>query len=229
MTNYVLWDVDGTLLRNGGAEAGTLYDEAIKDVTGFQPGGRRPAEHGKVDGQIIAERLDEYGLSQDHHEAVSARLEALSRERHTGASRRELAPGVREALAAVAAAGWANCLLTGNSPGRARAKFDGAGLDADLFDWEHSYFGNRARARSEVTANARAGLGDAPVVIIGDTPTDDVAAQSAGIPFIAVATGIYSTEDLRNTGAIVVLDDLASGLDTLLATLGELAGQPARS
>ncbi len=54
MPKYVLWDIDGTLLKNA-RFGGGLYDEAVKQVTGFTPLGPRPAEHGKVDGQIIAE------------------------------------------------------------------------------------------------------------------------------------------------------------------------------
>jgi phosphoglycolate phosphatase-like HAD superfamily hydrolase len=218
---YVLWDVDGTLLLNG-PRAGSLYDEAIEYVAGIETGGVRPAEHGKVDGQIIAERLAEYGLDADLHDAVTERLEQLAQERHSGPDRREVAPGVRDALEAVAAAGWTNALLTGNSRVRAQAKLSGAGLEPDLFDWDSSFFGDRARARTEVTAAAAVALGEHPHVIVGDTPSDDWAAAEAGIPFIAVATGIYPAEDLRKTGALAVLDDLVRGRDALLAELERL-------
>ncbi|MCU1437099.1 MAG: hydrolase [Naasia sp.] len=227
MTKYVLWDVDGTLLLNG-PRAGSLYDEAIEQVADITTGGVRPAEHGKVDGQIIAERLAEYGLDAGLHAAVQARLEDLSAERHRGADRRELTPGVREALEAVAAAGWTNALLTGNSLSRARVKLEGAGLDPRRFDWEASFFGDRARARTELTQAASAALRGKPHVIVGDTPSDDRAAAAVGIPFIAVATGVYPAEELRRTGAIAVLDDLVTGRAALLAELDGLS-EPALS
>ncbi len=223
MPKYVLWDIDGTLLKNA-RFGGGLYDEAIKQVTGFTPLGPRPAEHGKVDGQIIAERLAEYGLSPDFQDEVSERLDALALERHiNGGDRRELVPGAREALAAVAAAGWTNAILTGNSTTRARSKFLGAGLDPDLFDWDHSFFGGQARQRTDVTAAAATALGDEPHVIVGDTPTDDLAAAAAGIPFIAVATGVFSMERLRRTGAVLVVPDLVTGLGDLLGELRNMA------
>ncbi|WP_210481057.1 HAD family hydrolase [Naasia sp. SYSU D00948] len=223
MPKYVLWDIDGTLLKNA-RFGGGLYDEAVKQVTGFTPLGPRPAEHGKVDGQIIAERLAEYGLDPAFQDAVAARLDELALERHIdGGDRRELVPGAREALAAVAAAGWTNAILTGNSTTRARAKFLGAGLDPDLFDWEHSFFGGQARQRTDVTAAAAAALGDDPHVIVGDTPTDDLAAKAAGIPFVAVATGVFSVERLRQTGAVLVLPDLVHGLEDLLGELRNMA------
>jgi phosphoglycolate phosphatase len=217
---YVLWDVDGTLVKNG-ARASRLYDEAIEAVTGFVPDSPGQGEHGKTDGQIIAERLAQYGLDADLHSAIGTKLDELSIEAYSGEYRREVAPGVPEALAAVRDAGWVNAILTGNSVARARVKVEGAGLDVDAFDWSHSFFGDQARQRSEVTAAAVAQL-DGSSVIIGDTPSDDVAAQAAGIPFIAVATGVFPAEELGTTGALVVLDDLASGLDTLLSTLAVL-------
>jgi len=219
---YVLWDVDGTLLLNG-ALAGSLYDEAIEYVSGYTPGGTRPGEHGKTDGQIIAERLAQYGLDSELHDAVGARLDELSVIASTGSHRREAAPGVPDALAAVRTAGWTNALLTGNSPTRARAKLGGAGIDLDAFDWEHSFFGDRTRQRSEITAAARAALADRPSVIVGDTPSDDLAAAAAGIPFIAVATGIFPAEELAQTGALVVLPNLVQGLPQLRAQLDALA------
>ncbi|THG28827.1 HAD family hydrolase [Naasia lichenicola] len=205
-----------------GARAGSLYDEAIEFVSGYAPGGTRPGEHGKTDGQIIAERLAQYELDPELHGAVGAKLDELSVVASTSSHRREPTPGVNAALAAVAQEGWTSALLTGNSPTRARAKLSGAGIDTDAFDWEHSFFGDRARQRSEITAAARAALLDQPSVIIGDTPSDDLAAATAGIPFIAVATGIFSVDDLRETGAVVVLDDLVSGLSELRSTLRSL-------
>ncbi|BDZ46631.1 HAD hydrolase-like protein [Naasia aerilata] len=127
----------------------------------------------------------------------------------------------------MAAEGWVNALLTGNSSVRARTKFLGAGLDPAVFDWEHSFFGGTARARTEVTAAAAAALAGQPHLIIGDTPTDDTAAAAAGIPFLAVATGAFSVERLRRTGAVLVLPDLVSGLDDLLKWLRAASNEEA--
>jgi phosphoglycolate phosphatase-like HAD superfamily hydrolase len=217
--NFILWDVDGTLVRNG-RDAGNLYHDAVELAAGFAIDNRLPNTHGKTDGQIITETLAAHNLAPELHASAIAHLDELSRLRHEAGGHRELCPGAREAVAAAAAAGWTNGLLTGNSAARARFKVTGAGFDASAFDWNHSYFGERSPVRSELTLRARNEIGEARVVIIGDTPNDDNAAHAAGMEFIGVATGVFSAQDLRATHAIVVVDDLESGLDVVLNALG---------
>jgi phosphoglycolate phosphatase-like HAD superfamily hydrolase len=222
----VLWDVDGTLLLNEG-HAGRLYDVAIREVTGVEPAGQRQGEHGKTDAQIITERLQATGLDPALLPAVGARLDELSEAGNTGRWARRIAPGVEAALDAVAAAGWTNGILTGNSPARVRHKFAGAGLETDRFDWRHSYFGDRALTRAGITTAARENLGpDALAVILGDTPSDAAAADAVGFPFLAVATGVYDEHELAGTSAVVVLPDLERGLPNLLDALDRLAQAP---
>jgi len=218
VTTYILWDVDGTLVRNG-KDAGNLYHEAVELAVGRSIANRLPNTHGKTDGQILRETLAAHGLPEDLHSSASTHLDELSRLRHESGNHRELCPGVHEALAATAARGWVNCLLTGNSALRSRYKVTGAGVDADVFDWSHSYFGEVSPIRSDLTLRARAELPDDRLVIVGDTLNDDVAAVAAGIPFIGVATGVFGADELRTTGALVVIDDLATGLDALLAAV----------
>ena len=102
-------------------------------------------------------------------------------------------------------------------------KLAGAGVDVDAFDWQRSYFGDRAVVRSELTAAARTDLAGLPGVIIGDTPSDGSAAAAAGLHFIAVATGAFDEATLRGTGAVLVVPDLEQGLPAVLAALAELA------
>jgi phosphoglycolate phosphatase-like HAD superfamily hydrolase len=219
----VLWDVDGTLLLNG-PRAGHLYEEAIADVAGVRPAGRRQGEHGKTDAQIISERLTENDLDPSLLPTVSARLDELSAAGHTGAHARRIAPGVEAALEAVAAAGWTNGVLTGNSPARVRSKLGGAGLDVARFDLAHSYFGDQALTRDAITRAAAADLGPgATAVILGDTPSDAAAADAVGFPFLAVATGVYDEAELARTSAVVVVPDLVRGLPEVLDALATLA------
>jgi phosphoglycolate phosphatase len=218
VNSYILWDVDGTLVRNG-RDAGNLYHEAVELAAGHPIGARLPNRHGKTDGQILRETLAEHGLHERLHAEASRHLDELSLQRHERGEHRELCPGVHEALAAATAQGWVNSLLTGNSASRSRYKLTGAGVAADSFDWDSSYFGELAPIRSDLTLAARAAHPDETLVIVGDTPRDDDAARVAGIPFIAVATGAFTVAELRETGAIAVLDDLESGLPDLLSAL----------
>jgi len=221
VSTIILWDVDGTLVLNG-KDAGNLYHEAIELAVGHPIANRLPNTHGKTDGQILRESLEAHGLDADLHASASRHLDELSRLRHENGNHRELAPGVAEALTATAAAGYRNALLTGNSANRSRYKVTGAGLSADLFEWDHSYFGDVTPVRSDLTLRAAAEHPDDVLVIVGDTLGDDVAATAAGLAFIAVATGVFAAEQLRETNAIVVVEDLATGLDAVLTALDGL-------
>jgi phosphoglycolate phosphatase-like HAD superfamily hydrolase len=226
MSTYILWDIDGTLIYNT-PTAGSLYLDAIEHVTGVRPTVPVDNPHGMTEGQLLTEILQKNGLPQDRLGEVLYDLDVLSREQHERGHVRDACVGASEAIAAVAERGWVNALLTGNGPDRARYKLLAAGYDPEDFDWEHSYFGHQSPTRSHLTAGARTALAGQSVFIIGDTPTDGRAADSAGIPFLAVATGVYSSSELRPTGAITVIEDLGSGLDDLLAAIeANLTGEP---
>ncbi len=218
MATYILWDIDGTLIYNN-STAGTLYVDAIRDVTGASPTVRVGDPHGMTEGQLLGEILAVNGHDRELLPTVLLRLDELSREQHERGETRERAIGVPEALASITANGWANALLTGNGPNRARYKIVAAGIDPDIFDWNHSFFGHESPTRHALTALVGTAIGDAKVVIIGDTPKDGEAADSAGIPFIAVATGVFTMGELRETSAIVVVDNLEVGLSDVLTAI----------
>ncbi|MGN6743254.1 MAG: HAD family hydrolase, partial [Amnibacterium sp.] len=206
----VLWDVDGTLLLNS-ASAGRLYDRAITEVTGVAPSGRKPNEHGKTDAQILTERLADLGLGAELLPAVRERLDELSAGAYTGDAARRKAPAVDEALAAVSGAGWRNGLLTGNSPARIRAKFASAGLEAGRFDASLWFTGEATPVRADLARRARSELDGHALAIVGDTPSDGVAAEAAGIPFLGVTTGAFDAGALTGSGAVLVVPDLERG------------------
>jgi phosphoglycolate phosphatase len=219
----ILWDVDGTLLLNSFSAGGELYHVAVERAVGQELTPPLPRTHGKPDGLILSEILTHFGFDDAAwHERARTALDQLSDERAQAGDRRELAPGVTDALRAMTARGWHNALLTGNSLVRARVKLQGAGLGSESFDWDRSFFGATARDRSDITRAARAALPDETLVIIGDTPRDGEAARAAGLPFIAVATGVFSADELRATGAQLVVADLAGSLDDVLAAIDAL-------
>ena len=219
MSTYILWDIDGTLIYNT-PNAGALYLDAIEQVTGTRPTVRVADPHGMTEGQLLLAILEVNGLDARHLGDVLYQLDELSREQHERGHVRDACTGAAEAIAAAASRGWVNALLTGNGPNRARYKLLAAGYNPEDFDWEHSYFGHQSPTRHHLTAGARDALVDHDAIIIGDTPNDGLAADSAGIPFIAVATGIYSADQLRATSALVVVEDLSNGLDDLLSAIG---------
>lgn len=222
MSTYILWDIDGTLIYNT-PSAGALYLDSIEHVTGVRPTVPVPDPHGMTEGQLLLAILDVNGLDTGRLGDVLWELDVLSREQHERGHVRDACEGAAEVIATIAERGWTNALLTGNGPNRARYKLLAAGYDPEAFDWEHSYFGHESPTRHHLTAGARTALEGHDAVIIGDTPNDGLAADSAGIPFLAVATGIYSADQLRATSARVVVESLASGSEAVIDAIAALA------
>jgi len=105
--------------------------------------------------------------------------------------------GAAEALAAVRTAGARAVVITAKYEHTARLSLDSVGLTADdLFADAHG------PQKAAVLASIGAG------VYVGDTPPDIVAAVTAGVRPVGVATGSFSAADLRAAGATDVLESL---------------------
>ncbi|QKS21694.1 HAD family hydrolase [Curtobacterium sp. Csp1] len=183
----VLWDIDGTLVLNA-VSPGNLYHLALERAVGRDLALRVGHQHGRTDAGLIAEHVRAHHLDDALIPTVTGHLRDLTDERHRRGDRRSPAPGATALVQRFAALGWRNGLLTGNSE-------------------HHSFFGDEEVDRSGVTARAAAALAGTRAVIVGDTPRDGEAADTAGIPFLAVATGVYDVDALRTTNAVTVARD----------------------
>ncbi|OAM77611.1 HAD family hydrolase [Devosia elaeis] len=212
----LLWDIDGTLLAagNGGLEH---YHNSLSAV---RPTAPLPVinTHGKTDWQVIHELLIAADLSSELAPDVSTQLDRLSAV-FLDTEKLSVLPHVQETLATCRESGFRNGLLTGNSEMRSRHKLGGAGLDLDLIDWDVSFFGARSRVRPDLALAARSALPNSPMIIVGDTPFDGIAAAAADIPFIAVCTGTYGREAFVDVATLAVVDDLTSGFREILGDL----------
>jgi phosphoglycolate phosphatase-like HAD superfamily hydrolase len=218
---YVLWDIDGTLVYNA-TSPGNLYHRALERTVGQDLDPLVGHQHGRTDAGIIAEHLRAHQLDAGLRDAVNGHLQDLTTERHVAGDHRSAAVGAVELIARMADLGWHNCLLTGNSAYRARVKLDGAGFDTTRFDWDHSYFGDVDVDRTGVTRRAADELRGHRAVVVGDTPRDGEAAGAVGIPFLAVATGVFDVEALRATGAVAVVPNCAAGADAIVDAIAAL-------
>jgi phosphoglycolate phosphatase len=72
-------------------------------------------------------------------------------------------------------------------------------------------------------------LHPADALVVGDTPRDVSAARAHGVPVVAVATGRYGVDELRQAGADGVLSSLDGAAPALLAWVegGALPGAAA--
>lgn len=213
----VLWDVDHTLIDNGGLSKDT-YAAAFESLTGLRAVERARTD-GRTDPEIMWDLLARHGIeprpttldgvTDALSTALSARVPLL---RTRGCA----LPGAREALAAFAASpDVVQSVLTGNIRRNAVTKLAAFALD-HLVDFDVGGYGSDDTVRANLVgiAQRRAGakhvqsFDTSNTVLVGDTPRDVQAAIDGGAHVVAVASGKSSPEELRAAGAHLVLPNL---------------------
>jgi phosphoglycolate phosphatase len=214
----VLFDIDGTLLLTHDEVYVEASRAAMEEVFGTDaegpdvPGDTAPAHVRRALRTAgLAEALIESGLPR-WCSAFSQRY--VERLHNADTAHWELAPAAREAVAGVEH----RALLTGNPPAVAHARMERLGL-AELFPTSAGAFGCEREDRVELFALARERAGNWPVertFAVGDSPLDVSSARAGGCLCVAVTTGQYGTEDLRDADAVI---QTLGELDETLATL----------
>jgi phosphoglycolate phosphatase len=221
----VLWDVDYTLVSADGL--GTrLYEVVFREMFGRELAVVAP-KAGRTDRAIIGETLTLAGVSPDQVDLFLASLERVAEADGVPGTVRPLA-GAAGAIAALAAAGIRQSVLTGNVRTLAALKLGRAGLGEHL-DLAVGAYGDVHEVRSELVTVARAAAARAygadfsgsRTVLIGDTPLDVAAALATGARVVTVATGSYTAAELAAAGAHVVLPDLTDSWRVLAAVTGQ--------
>jgi phosphoglycolate phosphatase-like HAD superfamily hydrolase len=222
----LLFDVDGTLVTTGGAGRRAL-ERIFEVVYGRDDACAFPLD-GMTDRAIVRAALRSIGRDAEEAEinAILVRyLEILADEVAGVASDKyRIHRGIEPALEAAAACpNVALGLGTGNIREGARVKLTRVGI------YERFAFGGFGGDHEERTELLRVGarrgaerLGtlaeNCRVVIVGDTPKDVAAATNLGAESVGVATGRFSTSDLKAAGATFAFADLSEpgALDALL-------------
>ena len=214
----ILFDIDGTLVLTGRAGMRAM-NLACRDVVGSDDAMRGVNFAGRTDWSILDDVMRKYGRTLD-----APLLDELRRSyvRHLveevqlpGEGVKDVMPGIRELLDALRKRDdVALALLTGNF-------IESAQIKLEHFDlWKYfpcGAFGGDAANRNDLvpvamTRARECGIADvapANVLVVGDTPNDVECALVAGARPIAVATGGYSMEELRASGADIVFKDLS--------------------
>ena len=212
MTRLVLFDIDGTLIRTGGAGVRALARTAAM-VFGKAGGTEALRFHGRTDTSLVREflRLNEIpDTPWNLRHFLDAYVFFLEAELRAGAG--ELCPGVRGLIAGLRALPEPPvvALLTGNIRLGAALKLAAHGL-ADEFVL--GVFGDDHEDRNQlaVIARDRAGrllgrrLAGEEILVVGDTPADVACAHHVGARCVAVATGgIALAELLEHSPALAV-------------------------
>jgi phosphoglycolate phosphatase-like HAD superfamily hydrolase len=211
----VLFDVDGTLLLTHDDVYVEANREALLEVWGSAPAGpdvpgdtatahtRRALEGaGFGDGEIDA-RLDRWCT------VFSERYVTLLGDADT--SHWRTPDGAADTLAGVER----RALLTGNPEPVARARLRRLGL-ADLFPGGQGAFGCEREDRVQLFELALERAGGWPArqtVAVGDTPLDVSSAHRAGARCVALTTGAYDRDALKEADVVIgALGELPTAL-----------------
>ena len=211
----LLWDIDGTILHTGKAGESAL-GRAMEKIHGIRRGLEGLEIAGRTDKWIVEQLLGRDGKpSGPEHvaEFLNHYVELLAEElpkRNGG-----LHPGVLGILEeAHRRPEFVQALLTGNIEKGARLKLTRYGVN---HFFEFGAFADDSSVRNELgphaqrRAHERHGEIFSPdrIFVIGDTPHDVACARAIGAKAIAVATGSFTAEQLRECGADTVLTDFA--------------------
>jgi len=227
----VLWDVDFTLVDTRGVGT-ALYRLAFAEVFGRElpVTSVRVDMGGRTDRAIALDVLALAGIPDPAAEV--RRFEAALARLAPGVAEMVLArgralPGAKTAIAALAAGGARQSLLTGNVKAMATVKLTPFGLTEHL-DLDIGAYGDESAIRADLVHLARdraqqtygTDFSGEATVLVGDTPLDVEAALATGARAVGVATGRPSLADLEAAGPHAVLADLTNTEQVLAAVLG---------
>jgi phosphoglycolate phosphatase len=214
--SLVLFDIDGTLITSGGAGARS-WRYAFEALHGVPADIGSHSEAGETD-PFVARKTFVGAIGRNPTEEELARiftmyLRRLSEEVAASEGYRVLT-GAQELLTRLSDAGSMLGIVSGAMEGAARVKLGRADLNRYFL---FGGYGTDSTDRTTLTtaAIARASLlhasplDPADVSVVGDTPLDVAAAKAAGACAIAVASGRYSVDELRASGADHVIASLA--------------------
>jgi phosphoglycolate phosphatase-like HAD superfamily hydrolase len=218
MRAVLFWDIDGTLLTTARAGVFSL-ERALEEVTGVRRELQGMATAGMTDYAIAEAALQGAGHPADEA-TVQRFLRIHERQLPDYLHRRQghVLPGVREALEYLSDRDdVVSLLLTGNTEGGAAAKLAHYGLTEFFPDGGAFCVGPGERV--EIARRAARLAGDGRSFVIGDTPADIDCGRAIGSQTIAVATGVYSAEELAWHEPWLVVEQLPAP-EELAAAIG---------
>lgn len=199
--NVLLFDIDGTLLNTGGAGQAAMETVFRREFLPTLPAVDIPTA-GRTDRAICTDLFRHFGLNprledwDRFHTSYCAEL-PQSLKRRTGL----VLPGVKELLAAIAGR---DDVLIGLLTGNFR---EGARIKLEHYELHHHFrcggYGDHHHDRDEVAREAWNAVREIhPYAdiertwVLGDTPSDIRCARAIGAKVMAVATGMFSVEEL---------------------------------
>ncbi len=224
----LLFDVDATLISTGGAGLRAL-NRAFKKLLDLESAMLDIAPHGKTDPAIVREvfrkRMNEASATETVISEVIEMYVEYLRDEIERCDTYQVLPGIRDILAEMRTrADVLMGLATGNVESGARIKlqrgglneffsFGGYGSDAEL----RADLVRRAAERAERRHGSR--IAESDTFVIGDTPLDIEAGKRAGFKTVGVATGQFSVDQLRDSGADLAISNFHSDRASFLENI----------
>ena len=215
----LLFDIDGTLIRTGGAGKAAM-EAALRSAFGVTHIKDDVPYSGRTDRAIGKDLLAAHGIDATPANATTLQNTYLAQlphclKQHGGG----VCPGIGEMLAALHGT-MPLGLLTGNVRAGARHKLGHFGL------WDYFAFGGfgddyfdrddvARMALAELRRHAGKEIDATDVWVIGDTPLDVQCARAIGAKAVAVATGWHPFDELAACQPDVLLADLSGGIPGL--------------
>jgi phosphoglycolate phosphatase len=203
----ILFDIDNTLLYTGGA-GGLAMNLAFQEMFRINDGFAKIEFSGRTDLYILSEGLRLHGITGGHqaHLEEFLRRYHLHLERTLAERKGHLMPGFPQLLESLAQRdGMRIGLATGNFSQAAWMKVKHYGIKQYF---SGGVFGEASLERSGIEAIATA-IAPEEVLVIGDTPHDVSSALDNGLTAVGVATGNYTVDQLRESGARMVFQDFS--------------------
>ena len=221
----ILFDIDGTLVRSGGAGM-IAIGQAMSELFGLN-GISQVDVHGRTDNGILGDIFERHSLSYDHHREEFNESYWTKLPKTLAQCTGTVLPGVETLLQQLKRQqNVAMGLLTGNSNRAAEIKLRHFGLH-HFFDF--GGYGDFHSNRNDVAALARESaeqsLGsdfDADNLwVVGDTVSDIVCARSIDARVVVVETGGSEADQLNSANPDCQLPSLADSATFLNVTVGE--------
>ncbi len=203
LADAYLFDIDGTLLNTRDGVHYYAFRNTLRRFFNIDGTIDGVPVHGNTDLGILRAVLQREGIAGAEFEAklpVVIRHMCDEVQRNAAQIRVEICPSIPELLARLRGAGKLLGIVSGNLETIGWAKLEAAGLS------RYFYFGSFSDSRElrehifqHGIDEARRILGaDASVMVVGDTPSDILAARKVGIPIVSVATGIFPRDELSS-------------------------------
>ncbi|HVP65121.1 MAG TPA: HAD family hydrolase [candidate division Zixibacteria bacterium] len=208
-----LFDIDGTLLNSRDAVHYFAFQRAVRSVYGCEPRLEGVQVQGSTDVRIMRDMTRLAGISEDEFRAKLPQAIAeicANVERNQHDLKPELCPSILDLLEQFHSAGRLLGVTSGNLEPIGWAKLRAAGV---RHYFQFGSFSDRNETREEIfrwgAKKVREILGPAArLCFVGDTPADVLAAKAVGEPIMAVATGVFSVDELTEHGPEMCLSCL---------------------